>query len=148
MLFVLAGGAKPVSALAESALERWLDKRGLAEHLACSVRSIELAITRGLPHAVIFGDERFRASEARAWLKRNRRRRWDRRRPPRKRFGDYGRVLLADPCSYCGAAATQVDHIVPFAAGGTDDWTNYTSACAPCNQSKGMRPAFIWMATR
>lgn len=69
MLFVLAG--ELVSALAESALERWLDKRGLAEHLACSVRSIELAITRGMPHAVIFGRAKFRASEVEAWLERN-----------------------------------------------------------------------------
>jgi hypothetical protein len=64
-------GGEGVSALLESALERWLDKRGLAEHLACSVRSIELAITRGLPHAMIFGRAKFRASEVEAWLERN-----------------------------------------------------------------------------
>ena len=48
--------------------ERWLDKRGLAAHLACSVRSIEYALAEGLPHAVIFGRVKFRASEVEAWL--------------------------------------------------------------------------------
>ena len=48
--------------------ERWLDKRGLAAHLACSVRSIETALTEGMPHAVIFGRVKFQASEVEAWL--------------------------------------------------------------------------------
>lgn len=48
--------------------EPWLDKRGLAEHLACSVRSLELAIVEGMPHALIFGRVKFRASEVEAWL--------------------------------------------------------------------------------
>jgi hypothetical protein len=48
--------------------ESWLDKRGLAAHLSCSVRSIELAIVDGLPHAIIFGRAKFRASEVEAWL--------------------------------------------------------------------------------
>jgi hypothetical protein len=29
--------------------EPWLDKRALAEHLSCSVRSIQLALAEGLP---------------------------------------------------------------------------------------------------
>jgi len=48
--------------------EHWLDKRGLAEHLACSVRSIEQAVHDGMPHAVIFGRVKFHASEVEAWL--------------------------------------------------------------------------------
>jgi hypothetical protein len=48
--------------------EPWLDKRGLAEHLACSVRSIQTALTEGLPHAVIFGRVKFRVSEVEPWL--------------------------------------------------------------------------------
>jgi hypothetical protein len=52
-------------------LEPWLDKRGLAKHLTCSVRSIERAMVVGLPHAVIFGRAKFRASEAEAWLERH-----------------------------------------------------------------------------
>jgi hypothetical protein len=48
--------------------EPWLDKRTLAEHLACSVRSIETAIAAGMPHAVIFGRVKFQVAEAEAWL--------------------------------------------------------------------------------
>ncbi|HEY3946631.1 MAG TPA: hypothetical protein VGL78_15490 [Solirubrobacteraceae bacterium] len=48
--------------------EPWLDKRGLAEHFACSVRSIELAMSQGMPHALIFGRPKARASEVEVWL--------------------------------------------------------------------------------
>jgi hypothetical protein len=48
--------------------ERWLDKRALAEHLACSIRSIDLAVKDGMPHAIIFGRRKFRVSEVEAWL--------------------------------------------------------------------------------
>lgn len=46
----------------------WLDKRGLAEHLACSVRSIDTAIAEGMPHAIIFGRVKFQVPEVEAWL--------------------------------------------------------------------------------
>jgi len=46
----------------------WLDKRGLAQHLACSVRSIDNAIADGLPHAVIFGRVKFQAADVEQWL--------------------------------------------------------------------------------
>jgi len=46
----------------------WLDKRGLAQHLACSTRTIEIAVTEGMPHAVIFGRLKFRADEVETWL--------------------------------------------------------------------------------
>ena len=48
----------------------WLDKRGLADYLACSVRSIETALAAGMPHAVIFGRVKFRPAEVEAWLER------------------------------------------------------------------------------
>jgi hypothetical protein len=51
-------------------LEPWLDKRGLAEHLACGVRTIERALTQGMPHTIIYGRVKFRASEVDAWLER------------------------------------------------------------------------------
>lgn len=37
----------------------------------------------------------------------------------------------------CTITATHVDHIVPFADGGSDDMTNLQAACAPCNLKKG-----------
>ncbi len=46
-------------------------------------------------------------------------------------------------CTYCGASALtddivlEVDHIVPVAEGGTDTLENLTTACRPCNWSKG-----------
>jgi hypothetical protein len=51
--------------------EPWLDKKQLAQHLSCSVRSIEFAVVDGMPHAVIFGRVKFHASEAEAWLERH-----------------------------------------------------------------------------
>jgi hypothetical protein len=51
-----------------AATSGWLDKRGLAQHLACSVRSIELAVAEGMPHAIIFGRAKFQADEVERWL--------------------------------------------------------------------------------
>lgn len=43
-------------------------------------------------------------------------------------------------CSYCGRhtpdVLLEVDHIVPRAAGGSDEITNLTTACADCNRGK------------
>jgi hypothetical protein len=52
-------------------LEPWLDKKGLAAHLACSVRWIERRMEDGMPHRHIAGRAKFRASEVEAWLERN-----------------------------------------------------------------------------
>lgn len=51
----------------------------------------------------------------------------------------YIRVLLRDPCSYCGGKGGSIDHIVPVDAGGTNDWWNLTSACLSCNSRKRTR---------
>lgn len=46
-------------------------------------------------------------------------------------------------CSYCGRTPPEVlleaDHIIPRAAGGTDDMANLTTACATCNRGKAAR---------
>jgi hypothetical protein len=46
-------------------------------------------------------------------------------------------------CQYCGTHPPGVvlvlDHIVPVAAGGTDDDDNLVTACEPCNQGKAAR---------
>lgn len=49
-------------------VEAWLDKRGLAAHLACSVRWIERRMEEGMPHTHIAGRAKFRASEVEPWL--------------------------------------------------------------------------------
>ena len=39
-------------------------------------------------------------------------------------------------CSYCGEKATEIDHIVPRAKGGTNSTYNLTPACRSCNEKK------------
>lgn len=43
-------------------------------------------------------------------------------------------------CRYCGlpagVAQLHIDHVIPRAAGGTDDPSNLTAACADCNLGK------------
>jgi 5-methylcytosine-specific restriction endonuclease McrA len=41
-------------------------------------------------------------------------------------------------CAYCGheAEALEIEHIVPVVRGGSDDLTNLTLACKPCNLKK------------
>lgn len=48
---------------------------------------------------------------------------------------------LCQPCKRKGRAtpATQVDHIVPKAKGGTDDEANCQSICADCHREKTLR---------
>ena len=44
-------------------------------------------------------------------------------------------------CRTCGAIATQVDHIIPAHAGGTDAPPNLAAICTPCHLSKTGREA-------
>ena len=47
------------------------------------------------------------------------------------------RVLAEEPtCRSCGAPATDVDHIIPLANGGTSDRSNLQALCGPCHWSK------------
>jgi hypothetical protein len=48
--------------------EPWLDKRGLAQHYACSVRMVEYAHAHGMPHRRIFGRPKYRVSIVEPWL--------------------------------------------------------------------------------
>ena len=49
-------------------------------------------------------------------------------------------------CQYCGASAPRVelhvDHVIPVAAGGTNDPDNLVSACRDCNLGKSTLPVF------
>ena len=55
---------------------------------------------------------------------------------------EYLRVVQRDPCSYCGlrfmfgGPRKGLDHIVPRARGGAEDWSNLTRACPACNIGK------------
>lgn len=64
--------------------------------------------------------------------------------------GDRGfrAVLRRDPCAYCGAQPSGVDHIVPTSGGGENDATNWTGCCQRCNGAKGDLPllsALQWL---
>jgi 5-methylcytosine-specific restriction endonuclease McrA len=39
-------------------------------------------------------------------------------------------------CQYCGAAAENIDHVVPRSRGGTHSWDNVVAACKRCNAAK------------
>ena len=39
-------------------------------------------------------------------------------------------------CVYCGAKATEIDHVVPKANGGTDSTYNLVASCRACNKKK------------
>lgn len=40
-------------------------------------------------------------------------------------------------CQYCGAAAENIDHVVPRSRGGEHVWENVVASCRPCNARKG-----------
>lgn len=46
-------------------------------------------------------------------------------------------ILATGPRCACGQPATEVDHIVPVARGGTDALSNLRPICGPCNRRKG-----------
>jgi 5-methylcytosine-specific restriction endonuclease McrA len=39
-------------------------------------------------------------------------------------------------CQYCGAAAENIDHVIPRSRGGPHAWDNVVAACRPCNSRK------------
>lgn len=96
-------------------------------------------------------DKVARAAGQRAWKAANAERvaAADRQRKEERRAQrEYIAVLSADPCSYCGGVAEQIDHIVPFSQGGTGDWHNLTAACRSCNVRKNARALLWFLAVR
>lgn len=61
---------------------------------------------------------------------------------------EYASVLSADPCSYCGAACQEIDHIDPVAGGGIEGYENLTASCRTCNRQKSSRPLLFFMVRR
>lgn len=39
-------------------------------------------------------------------------------------------------CQYCGAAAENIDHVVPRSRGGSHTWDNVVASCRACNARK------------
>ena len=52
----------------------------------------------------------------------------------------FGHIAIA-PCYYCRRVFTYhdltIEHIIPLCQGGTNDSSNITLACAPCNHERG-----------
>jgi hypothetical protein len=46
----------------------WLDRQALADHLGCSVRSVELRMAEGMPCWKVMGRVKFQVSEVEPWL--------------------------------------------------------------------------------
>lgn len=68
------------------------------------------------------------------------------RRPgPPKRKRAWDRVLLADPCAYCGSTSQHIEHVHPRALGGKDNDENKVGACASCNQRKRAHPLLTFL---
>jgi 5-methylcytosine-specific restriction endonuclease McrA len=42
-------------------------------------------------------------------------------------------------CQYCGAAAENIDHVLPRSRGGRHEWSNVVAACRRCNSRKENR---------
>lgn len=51
-------------------------------------------------------------------------------------------------CRYCGARATEVDHVLPRAQGGLTVLANLAAACQHCNREKGNRTPEQWEADK
>ncbi len=52
-------------------------------------------------------------------------------------------------CQYCGAAAENLDHVIPRSKGGPHTWENVVAACRRCNTRKEDRlPHEVGMALR
>lgn len=49
-------------------------------------------------------------------------------------------IFLRDDgeCVYCGAMATEIDHVIPSAHKGSDEATNLVASCHDCNHEKGV----------
>jgi len=45
----------------------------------------------------------------------------------------------ANTCQYCGAAATEIDHIIPVSQGGNHTPGNLVASCTPCNKAKNLK---------
>jgi 5-methylcytosine-specific restriction endonuclease McrA len=42
-------------------------------------------------------------------------------------------------CQYCGAAAENLDHVIPRSRGGAHAWDNVVASCKRCNSRKRNR---------
>lgn len=60
----------------------------------------------------------------------------------------YCRIIRTDPCAYCGAPASDVDHIDAISRDGSHSWENLTAAWRNCNVSKYNEPLLGFLLRR
>lgn len=92
--------------------------------------------------------QRYRQSHPEIFALINRRRYLRRKGGFTKTSQDYERILVQDPCSYCGQATTTIDHITPVVALGDSHWSNLTAACRSCNSRKSSRSLLDFLLLR
>jgi HNH endonuclease len=67
-------------------------------------------------------------------------------RPPTR--ADYAAVITSGPCVYCGAVASQADHVRPLMRDGRESLDNLVPACTRCNRSKKHLLLIEWIPER
>ena len=55
---------------------------------------------------------------------------------------------LSGACTYCGAPAESLDHLIPRLRDGPDSADNLVPVCRWCNSSKGGRDVFEWATSK
>lgn len=58
---------------------------------------------------------------------------------------DWCRLILNDPCAYCGGPSTSIDHVVPIDKGGVHGASNLVGACERCNKSKSTESLLFFL---
>jgi excisionase family DNA binding protein len=116
----------------------------LAQYLAVSERTVRSMLAKGtIPSYLIEGSRRIDPADVDAY---------EERRAERVSEDDplaaYRAILYRDPCSYCGADAEHIDHIVSRHRGGADEWDNLTASCARCNLDKRTRSLLAFVGYR
>lgn len=61
---------------------------------------------------------------------------------------EYVEIISTDPCAYCGAASTEIDHIRAVTRGGGGEWDNLAPTCRSCNAKKMTRDVLQFMLRR
>lgn len=120
------------------------DQRYIAGVLGCSVRAWkgyrERLIEAG---KIVVVDGNIHAGIVEAWAAQARK---DETRPPIP-ASVRADVLSQARCTYCGETSGpfEIDHIFPWARGGTHERENLTLACRPCNRSKCDKTLSEWL---
>lgn len=58
---------------------------------------------------------------------------------------DWCRIILNDPCAYCGEPSASIDHVAPIDNGGVHGASNLVGACERCNRSKSTESLLFFL---